>query len=39
MISGDRLPDLDSTRLEILRKVLPSYGEAARPVDLFDTDR
>jgi hypothetical protein len=39
LISGDRLPDLDSTRLEILRRVFPSYGEAARPVDLFDTDR
>jgi hypothetical protein len=39
VLSGDRLPDLDPTRLEILKKVLPSYGEAARPVDLFDTDR
>jgi alpha-galactosidase len=39
MISGDRLPDLDPVRLEILKKVMPSYGEAARPVDLFDTDR
>jgi hypothetical protein len=38
-MSGDRLPDLDATRLEILKKILPSYGEAARPVDLFDTDR
>ena len=35
----DRLPDLDPVRLEILKKVLPSAGEAARPVDLFDTDR
>lgn len=39
LISGDRLPDLDPVRLEILKKVLPSAGEAARPVDLFDTDR
>ncbi len=39
LLSGDRLPDLDPTRLEILRKVLPAFGEAARPVDLFDTDR
>jgi len=39
LMSGDRLPDLDPTRLEILKKVFPSYGEAARPVDLFDTDR
>lgn len=38
-MSGDRLPDLDATRLEILKKVFPSYGEAARPVDLFDSDR
>jgi alpha-galactosidase len=39
LLSGDRLPDLDPTRLEILKKALPAYGEAARPVDLFDTDR
>ncbi|HBC79969.1 MAG TPA: hypothetical protein DEO60_11360 [Bacteroidales bacterium] len=39
MISGDRLPDLDPVRLEILKKTFPSYGEAARPVDLFDTDQ
>ena len=37
-ISGDRLIDLDRTKLEILKKILPSYGEAAVPVDLFDTD-
>ncbi len=39
IVSGDRLPDLDMTRLEILRKVFPAFGEAARPVDLFDSDR
>lgn len=39
LISGDRLPDLDPVRLEILKKTLPSSGEAARPVDLFDTDQ
>jgi hypothetical protein len=39
LLSGDRLPDLDAGRLEILKKVFPAYGEAARPVDLFDTDR
>ena len=33
------MPDLDPTRLEILKKVFPAFGEAARPVDLFDTDR
>jgi hypothetical protein len=38
LISGDRLLDLDPIRLEILKKVFPSFGEAARPVDLFDTD-
>jgi hypothetical protein len=38
MISGDPLTELDITKLEILKKVLPSYGEAARPVDLFDSD-
>ena len=37
MISGDRLTELDAARLEILGKVLPAYGEAARPLDLFDT--
>ena len=39
MISGDRLIDLDPARLEILRKVFPSSGEAARPVDLFERDK
>jgi alpha-galactosidase len=38
MISGDRLVDLDPTKLEILKKITPSYGEAAVPVDLFDAD-
>jgi alpha-galactosidase len=38
MISGDRLIDLDPTRLEILKKVLPAYGVAARPIDLFERD-
>jgi len=38
IISGDRLPDLDPVKVEILKKALPSFGEAARPVDLFDTD-
>jgi hypothetical protein len=39
MISGDRLVDLDPERLEILRKVFPSYGVAARPIDLFEADK
>jgi hypothetical protein len=38
MISGDRLIDLDPAKLEILKKITPSYGEAAIPVDLFDAD-
>lgn len=38
MISGDRLVDLDAAKLEILKKITPSYGEAAVPVDLFETD-
>ncbi len=37
-ISGDRLTELDNTKLEIIKKVIPSFGETARPVDLFDTD-
>lgn len=39
MISGDRMSDLDPTRLEILKKVFPSYGQAARPIDLFERDK
>jgi hypothetical protein len=35
-ISGDDLPKLDAERVEILKKVLPAYGEAARPIDLFE---
>ncbi len=38
-ISGDRLTDLDAPRLEILKKTLPSYGHAARPVDMFEQAR
>jgi alpha-galactosidase len=39
MIAGDRLTNLDATRVEILKKVFPSCGEAARPIDLFERDR
>ncbi|HWQ93386.1 MAG TPA: hypothetical protein VN673_17075, partial [Clostridia bacterium] len=39
MIAGDRLTDLDPVRLGILKKCFPSFGEAARPLDLFATDR
>ena len=36
MISGDRLTQLDPYKLDILKKITPSFGEAATPVDLFD---
>ncbi len=39
VISGDRLYDLDAAQLAILTKVLPTYGAAARPLDLFVKDR
>lgn len=38
MFSGDRLTQLDPYKLEILKKITPSLGEAAIPIDLFDTD-
>jgi hypothetical protein len=38
MMSGDRLTQLDPHKLDLLKKVTPSFGEAARPVDLFDSD-
>jgi hypothetical protein len=36
LISGDRLAQLDTYKLDILKKITPSFGEAATPVDLFD---
>jgi len=36
MISGDRLIQLSEDKLHILKKITPSFGEAAIPVDLFD---
>jgi hypothetical protein len=39
VIAGDRLYDLDAARLDILTKVFPTYGAAARPLDLFVKDR
>lgn len=39
MISGDRLFELDEQRLGIVRKVFPSYGRAARPIDLFEREQ
>ncbi|NSW94761.1 MAG: alpha-galactosidase, partial [Bacteroidales bacterium] len=38
ILSGDRLTDLDPSKLEILKKILPQYGETARPVNMFDTN-
>jgi hypothetical protein len=38
LFSGDRLTQLDPYKLAILKKIMPSYGEAAKPVDLFDAD-
>lgn len=38
MISGDRLIQLDEYKIEILKKITPSFGEAAVPIDLFDNN-
>jgi hypothetical protein len=38
MISGDRLIELDAYKLEILKKITPSFGEAAPPINLFDEE-
>lgn len=38
IISGDRLIDLDSQRVETLARILPAYHTAARPLDLFRND-
>jgi len=38
LISGDRLTQLDPYKLEILKKVTPSSGQAAIPVDLFQSE-
>ena len=37
-MSGDRLLTMDKSKLEILTKVLPSTGENAKPVDLWDSN-
>lgn len=37
MIAGDRLDTLDPERLDLIKKVFPAYGQAARPLDLFET--
>jgi hypothetical protein len=38
MVSGDRLTQLDRGKLDILKKITPSLGQAAIPVDLFGDD-
>jgi hypothetical protein len=38
MMSGDRLTHLEPYKLEVLRKITPAFGQAAVPVDLFDSD-
>lgn len=37
-MSGDRLLTLDASKLEILKKVFPSTGVNAKPIDLWDSD-
>src|SRR5262249_17915408 len=37
MIAGDQLYDLDDARMDILKRVFPSSGKCARPLDLFET--
>jgi hypothetical protein len=32
---GENLEDYDASRIRLLTLVLPSYGQAARPIDLF----
>jgi hypothetical protein len=36
-MSGDRLLTMDKLKLEIIRKIFPSSGINARPVDLWDS--
>ncbi|MEG6612241.1 glycoside hydrolase family 36 protein [Pseudoclostridium thermosuccinogenes] len=38
VISGDQLYALPEAKLALLKKILPVYGEAARPLDLFESD-
>jgi hypothetical protein len=37
-MSGDRLTQLDPYKLDILKKITPAYGKAAKAVDLFDAE-
>ncbi len=38
VLAGDDLTKLSKDRMNIIKQVMPSYGEAARPVDLFETN-
>lgn len=38
VISGDQLYALPEAKLDLFKKILPVYGEPARPIDLFETD-
>lgn len=35
---GDRLVDLEAEHINTVRKLLPTYGEHARPLDLFERE-
>ncbi|MGA2033790.1 MAG: glycoside hydrolase family 36 protein [Thermoguttaceae bacterium] len=35
-LNSDWLPDLPAERLEIIKRIIPSHGVTARPVDYFD---
>jgi len=37
-MSSDNLPELPPERLAILQSILPVFGEAARPLDLFENE-
>jgi len=38
VLAGDDLTKLPKNRMNIIKQVMPPYGEAARPVDLFETN-
>jgi hypothetical protein len=37
-VAGDDLPALPAERLDILKRVMPSHGRPAKPVDLLERD-
>ena len=38
VLAGDELYKLPPERLQIIKQVLPPYGKAAKPIDLFETN-